>query len=199
MAQPDKKLDKFKSAVLKDAQEQREKILEEINNFRNTEMEKAEEDILHETYIMIQNEITAIKNQQSRKISLAELDGRRKLLKLREEITDKVFKETAARILDFSKTAEYITLICESTKTSCNLLPKGDIIIQVKKSDLAHAEKLIAASSRTATVEENADIVLGGVIIINRDKGLVINETLDLKLMSQKDWYTGSSGLTLEL
>ena len=199
MAQPDKKLDKFKSAVLKDAQEQREKILEEINDFRNTEMEKAEEDILHETYIMIQNEITAIKNQQSRKISLAELDGRRKLLKLREEITDKVFKETAARILDFSKTAEYITLICESAKTSCNLLPEGDIIIQVKKSDLAHTEKLIAASSRTATVEENADIVLGGVIIINRDKGLVINETLDLKLMSQKDWYTGSSGLTLEL
>jgi V/A-type H+-transporting ATPase subunit E len=199
MSQPEKKLDKFSSAVLKDAQDHREKILAEIEEYRNVQMEKAEEDILHEAYIMIQNEISAIKSQQSRKVSLAELEGRRKFLKQREEIMGRVFQETSARILAYTGTADYATMLCETVKKSCGTLPEGDLVIQVRPTDLPLADRLIKACGRTAKVEGNSSITLGGYILINSDKGVIIDETLDLKLMSQKDWFAASSGLTMGL
>ena len=199
MSQPDNKLDKFSSAVLKDAQEQRAKILQEIEEYRKSQMEKAEEEILHEAYIMIQNEIASIKNQESRKISLAELEGRRKLLKQREEITAKVFTETAGRLLAFTRTPEYKPYLCDRVKKCAVQLPAGQVVIRLKKDDLALSDSLIAACGREATVEAAADIEIGGFIMVNEEMGLVVDETIDLKLRSQKDWFAAASGLTLGL
>jgi V/A-type H+-transporting ATPase subunit E len=199
MSQPDKNLGKFSSAILKDAQEQRGIILAEIEEYRKAQMEKAEEDVLHEAYIMIQNEISAIKNQQSRKISITELEGRRSFLKQREEIMSRVFKETSERILAFTGTAEYEKLICTLLQKSAGRLPEGALVIQVRHADLPLADKLINACGRSAMVEENISISLGGFILVNKDMGVIIDETLDLKLSSQKDWFAASSGLTLGL
>ena len=199
MSQPDKNLGKFSSAILKDAQEQRGIILAEIEEYRKAQMEKAEEDVLHEAYIMIQNEISAIKNQQSRKISITELEGRRSFLKQREEIMSRVFKETSERILAFTGTAEYEKLICTLLQKSAGRLPEGTLVIQVRHADLPLADKLINACGRSAVVEKNISISLGGFILVNKDMGVIIDETLDLKLSSQKDWFAASSGLTLGL
>lgn len=197
MSVPEKKLDKFSSAVLKDAQAQREKILKEIEEYRKSEMEKAEEEILHDAYVMIQNEIAAIRNSQSRKISLAELEGRRNLLLLREQLTQKVFDEAASRITDFTKTDEYKNYISGLVKKCCESIPDGNVVIEVKKDDLALSDILVKASGRNATVKESSNIVLGGVIVSNPEKGVVVDETLDLKLKNQKDWFVSESGLSI--
>lgn len=197
MSVPEKKLDKFSSAVLKDAEEQRSKILKEIEEYRKSQMEKAEEEILHDAYVMIQNEIASIRNSHSRKISLTELEGRRNLLLLREQLTNKVFDEAASRITDFSKTEEYKSYISGLVKKCCESIPDGNIVIEVKKDDLELSDILVKASGRDATVKENANIVLGGVVVINPLKGVVVDETLDLKLKNQKDWFASESGLSI--
>jgi len=197
MSQPEKILDKLSSVVLKDAADQREKILGEIEDYRKVQMEKAEEDILHEAYIMIQNEISAIKNKHSRKISLSELDGRRKLLMLREELSGKVFGESATLLLDFTKTEEYKKFMSEAVKKCCEELPEGSIIINVKNDDLPLSNMLVEASGRDATVESNYNITLGGVLVNNPTHGIVVDETIDLKLNSQKDWFASESGLSI--
>jgi V/A-type H+-transporting ATPase subunit E len=197
MSMPEKKLDKFSSAVLKDAEEQRSKILEEIEEYRKSQMEKAEEEILHEAYIMIQNEIASIKNKHSRKISLSELEGRRNLLILREELSGKVFDESAKYITEFTKTEEYKDYMCGLVKKCCEAIPAGSIEIKVKKDDLALSDTLVAASGRDAKVIESVNINLGGVLVSNTAKGIVMDETLDLKLSSQKDWFASESGLSI--
>lgn len=197
MSQPEKKLDKFSSAVLKDAEEQRSKILKEIEDYRKNEMEKAEEEILHDAYVMIQNEIAAIKNKHSRKISLAELDGRRKLLTLREELSGKVFDETAEKLLSFTKTEEYEKYLSDAVKKCCSEIPDGDIIIEVKNDDLKFSDMLVKASGRNASVKATYNIAIGGLLMNNPSRGVVVDETLDLKLSSQKDWFASESGLSI--
>lgn len=200
MSQPDKKLEKFNSAVLRDAEEQRAKILAEIDEYRASEMEKAEEDILHEAYIMIQNEIAVIKNRQSRQVSLAELESRRKLLKLREELTVKVFEEAAAKVLEYTKTPAYQDSVCKAVKKSCSEMPEGEIIVEVKNDDLSLRSMLVAASGRSKIeIKASDNIELGGVIVSCPEKGLVTDETLDQKLVAQRDWFASNSGLTLGL
>lgn len=199
MSQSEKKLDKFSSAVLKDAEEQRAKILAEIEEYRKSELEKAEEEILHDAYVMIQNEIASIKNRHSRKISLAELEGRRNQLILRDQLTSKVFDEAASLVVKFTKSDEYKQYMINLVKKCCAQIPKGSIIIKVKGDDLALSADLAAASGCDAKVEASVAIRLGGVLVSNPEKGIVVDETLDLKLNSQKDWFTSISGLSISI
>ncbi len=174
-----------------------QKSSSEIEEYRKSQMEKAEEEILHEAYIMIQNEIASVKNKHSRKISLSELEGRRKLLMLREELSGKVFEEAAAHVLEFTKSSEYAKYLCDAVKKCCNEIPEGNIVIQVKKDDMQFADMLISASGREAKAEANLNINLGGVIVNHVEKGLVVDETLDLKIGDQKDWFAAQSGLSI--
>lgn len=199
MSQPEKKLDKFSSAVLRDAQEEREKILKEIEEYRKSQLAKAEEEILHEAYIMIQNEIAAMKNKESREVSLAELDGRRKLLRQREEIFRNVFAQTAQRLLEFTRSDAYVKYFCDRIHDCTAQLPDAPLVIRLKKDDLRLADRAVAASARPAKVEETASIAIGGFILVISQAGLMVDETIDRKLASQKDWFASASGLTLGL
>lgn len=199
MSQTDVDLKKFTSAVLSDAEEQRKKILAEIEEYRQLEMQRAEEDVLHEAYNLIQSEIANIHNKQSREISLAELEGRRKLLTLREEITQKVFQEAADKIVAYTQTDAYSDWLCGMLKQSSQAMPAGELVIEVKRGEHTPAKILIEATGRKATVTEVPNIRIGGFILVNKEKGFVIDETLDQKLRNEKDWFAASSGLTLRL
>lgn len=199
MSETDVNLKKFTSAVLNDAEQERAKILAEIEAYRQQELQRAEEDVLHEAYKLIQSEIANIRNQQSRAISLAELEGRRKLLLLREEITQKVFTEAADRIVAYTQTDAYSEWLCNAIKQSSAAMADGELVIEVKRGEHTPAAKLIAATGRKATVQEVPGILIGGFILVNHEKGFVIDETLDQKLQNEKDWFAASSGLTLRL
>jgi V/A-type H+-transporting ATPase subunit E len=198
MSQPEMKLTKFTSAVLKDAEEQRSQILSEIDEYRKVQIEKAEEEILNDAYVMIQNEIALIKNKNGRQISLSELESRRKLLKLRDEISRGVFEDAEKSLHDFTATPKYVDFICDIIKKCAETFPAGKSVIQVRKEDLQYKDKIISAFGRADTVcEVNVNINIGGVIIYNHDKGIIVDETLDLKLENQKDWFATTSGLTI--
>jgi V/A-type H+-transporting ATPase subunit E len=198
MSQPEMKLAKFTSAVLKDAEEQRSKILNEIDEYRRMQIEKAEEEILNDAYVMIQNEIALIKNKNSRQISLSELESRRKLLKLRDEISRSVFGDAAKSLHDFTATPKYVDYICNIIKKCAETFPAGKSVIQVRKEDLQYKDRLLSAFGRDdAVCEASVNITIGGVIIYNHDKGIIVDETLDLKLENQKDWFATTSGLTI--
>jgi V/A-type H+-transporting ATPase subunit E len=197
MSLPENKLVKFTSAILKDAGEQRETILTELEEYRKNEIEKAEEEVLHESFLMIQNEIAAVKNAHSKKISLAELDSRRKLLKLREEIAAEVFRDAAKKILNFTKTDPYREFLGGLVAKCASSMPAGEVTISVKPDDLVYSDYLLSQYGRPAKVEASAVIELGGVIVFNHDEGMVLDETLDLRLAGQKDWFAAASKLSI--
>ena len=163
------------------------------------QMEKAEEDILHEAYIMIQNEIAAMKNKESREVSIVELEGRRKLLRQREEIADKIFAETAQRLLAFTRSEAYPDYLCGRVRECAAQLPDTPLVIRLKKDDQRLADSVAAASGHKTTVEESADIAIGGFILVNAQAGLLMDETIDRRLADQRDWFASASGLTLGL
>jgi V/A-type H+-transporting ATPase subunit E len=199
MSQPEINLDKFTSAVMKDAQKQRDAILKEMDEYRSEQMARAEEEFKNEADTLIQKETAAIKNRQSRSLSLAELESRRNLLKLREKITQKVFGEASQRILEFTKSDKYADYLLRIVSEGSKDMPEGPLEIQVKKDDLVLKDRLRQAASRPATVVQNANIILGGAILYARGRGLIVDETLDLKLEGLKDWFSAESGLGIGL
>lgn len=190
-------LEKYTSAVLTDAQTQHDMVLEEIRSYRKAQMEKAEEEILGETYAMIQKEIAAVRYANSRRISLADLERRKNLLLLRKQITEKVFAEASERIAAFVAGPEYADFVCGLLRRAAREMPEGKTVLFVRKEDRRHDGTFLEAYGRPAVCETDGRIRLGGVIVYNRDKGIVCNHTLDLRLNDQKDWFTARSGLSI--
>ena len=75
MASNDEKLSKFSSAINHYAQEQREKIEQEIAEYKQAQLEEAERQVLHEAYQLIQGEMTAMRDEIVRDIAHREMDA----------------------------------------------------------------------------------------------------------------------------
>ena len=94
----EEKLAKFHQAINHYAQEQRRKIEEEVADFKKRELEEAEDEVLVESYHLIQKEMADMRGRISREMAQREIAGRRALLEKRNQITREVFA-AAAEIL----------------------------------------------------------------------------------------------------
>ncbi|HCB99800.1 MAG TPA: hypothetical protein DEP42_01045 [Ruminococcaceae bacterium] len=194
----DIKLEKFSSGVLNDAKEELTKATADVEDFRKKEMQGTEEKVLHEAYDLIQAKIADIHTKQSRQVSLAELEGRRKLLLLRDQMMQKTFDEVAEKIKAYTQTAEYSKWLCDTLQKSCKSMPAGSLIVQVKSGEITPNDQMTAAAGRdSVAIEESSKVTLGGFILVNKTKGIVVDETLDQKLHNEEDWFAASSGLSI--
>lgn len=197
MASNDEKLSKFSSAINHYAQEQREKIEQEIAEYKQTQLEEAERQVLNEAYQLIQGEMTAMRDEIVRDIAHREMSARKQLLEKRQKIADEVFDKAKHRLLDYTQSAEYPALLQKFTKNLVSLFPDSGTVLCVKKEDLKHEALLRQAFGKDCTVKEDRDILIGGVRAYHADKGIMADETLDTMLDSQQEWFEETSGMSV--
>ncbi len=194
MTNTDEKLKKFSAILFKDAEEKRQQILKEMEDYRAAALEKAEQDILLEAYNLIQTEITDIKNQSSKRVSIKAMEGRRNLIKKRDEITDRIFESVKARLLDYTKSPAYLDFLTNAAKSALTL---DDAVILLKKEDLGFGDQILKALGKQIPVQEHERIHIGGLIIKSQKSGIIIDETLDERLKNQRTWFATNSNLTI--
>ena len=136
MAVRDEKMSNFLAAINKYAEEQRSKIQSEVENFKHQELEKAEEEILIESYQLIQREMNAMRTGISQDISRREMESRKALFEKRREITAKVFGAAREQLLAYTQSPEYPELLEASARRLAPLFEADDAALLVKKEDL---------------------------------------------------------------
>lgn len=189
------KTDNFLKAIEKYAEEQRSKIQSEAEDFKERELNKAEEEGLREAYVLIQKKMTDIKTQIASDLSRAETASRRKTFARRQEIEKEVFEKAAAKLDEYTKTDRYSKSLEESAKKISKVLESDDVVLKVRKKDLVHKNKIFLAFGRKCEIEESGDIVIGGMMGISKKLGQLIDDTLDSKLDAQHEWFCETSGL----
>jgi V/A-type H+-transporting ATPase subunit E len=194
LTQLDEKLKKFSAAIFKDAEEKRQQILKEIEDYRAVALEKAEQDILLEAYTLIQNEISDIKNQNSKSVSVKSMENRRNLIKKRDEITDRIFDEVKKRLIDYTKSPEYVSYLTKAAESSSKF---DDAVIMLKKEDMGYGDIIIKTLGKQIPIQENKRISIGGIMIKSQKSGIIIDETLDERLKNQRTWFATNSNLTI--
>lgn len=189
------KTDNFLKAIEKYAEEQRSKIQSEAEDFKEKELNKAEEEGLREAYVLIQKKMTDIKTQIASELSKAETASRRKTFVRRQEIENEVFARAEKKLEEYTKTDKYIKLLEKSAKDISKALTADDVVLRVRKQDIAHKNKIVLAFGRKCEVEVSNEIQIGGLIGISPKTGILIDETLDSKLEAQHEWFCENSGL----
>lgn len=193
----DNNLDKFIDAVLKDANEQREHLLQEIEEEKQRELEKAENDILKNIYIHIQSEIAEIKHQSGRDLSKKALEIRKELLQKRDGLSEKIFAMLKERLTAFIQTEDYKKYLFDGIQKTISLSGDCKVIFYTLAKDTELVKGLCKDLKCNAEVEIDEEIELGGFILVCNEKGIRLNETLDERFKEQIGHFNEISGLVI--
>jgi len=195
----EEKLSKFLQAIHSDAEQRREAILRETEDFKTSELEKAEKEALSEAYELIHNEIGLARAAISRELSVKELDSKRELLRHRRRLMDEIFAQAGERLNAFAGSDGYLPFLERCVAETAGIFAGGEVALFVRRADLKYEQQLKAAFGRDCSVRGSNDITLGGVRAVNRDCGQIADNSIDSRLEAQKDWFFENSGLALTL
>ena len=141
------KTDNFLKAIEKYAEEQRSKIQSEAEDFKERELNKAEEEGLREAYVLIQKKMTDIKTEISSELSRAESASRKKTFVRRQEIENEVFEKAAKKLSEYTETSKYVNALEKSAKSVSAVLDCDDVVLKVREEDLKYKNKIVLAFS----------------------------------------------------
>lgn len=202
MLTQEEKLSKFMIAINEYAQEQRDKIMREVEAQNSIELEKAEKEFREESYRTIQRKTGEVRSMISRELAGKEIAGKKALLERRNAIENEVFQRAAAKLEEFTKTDAYKTYLrkaaIEARKVfvRCGEEKMGATVIYIRDRD-KKCSPLIKTAFGDCTVKVAQDILLGGLRAENTEIGRVVDVTLDVALQQQHEWFAENSGLTI--
>lgn len=174
----EEKISKFVEAITQYAQDQSDRIHDEVEEFKKQRMEQAERQALADAWTLIQKEQVALRANMGRELSRREMDARRQLLQRRAAMMDEVFAAAATRLKTFTESPAYDVFL----KQSAAAMPAG-AALYVRKED----------AGRMPGAQVNKDISLGGILADSGRKRY--DDTLDTRLSAQRDWFLEQAAL----
>lgn len=191
------KTNNFLKAIEKYAEEQRSKMRLEAEDFKAKELENAEEQGLKEAYDLIQKNMADINNRIASEQSAAESAGKKLIFERRRTIENEVFQKAEQKLLDFTQTEDYASLLVQSAGNIGRVLRAEDVVLYLRETDMKYKPKLKEAFGNGCTFAVSDAIHIGGIIGASKSMGLIADETLDTKLQQQREWFYEHSGLSV--
>ncbi len=197
MIDANSKTNRFLEAIEKYAEQQRSEMREEIEAFRNEQLEEANNEGTNAAFAFIQEQKLEFKAALAKETALKETRRKRELFAKRSEMANEVFDEAADRLKKFTKTEKYKEYIATSARLISGKLQGRSGVMHIARKD-AEYEQLIMTISPNCTVEYDDDIVIGGISCQCEELSIVIDDTLDTKLEDRKQKFIETSGLMVE-
>lgn len=193
------KLNTFTSLVLKDAEQKREKLLENVQKEYSERIDAKENELLQGVYENIQQNIQSAQKSANERVLHAELDSKKKLIMRREEIIDDVMKLSRAKIVEFIESDKYEEWLLSKIEKALFEVGKGSKTIYISSDDIKLKEKIeqIPDTSRITVEASGEKDFLGGTKVLNTDRKVAVDYSFKEMLSEEKQKFLQSSGLAL--
>ena len=193
------KLNTFTSLVLKDAEQKREKLLENVQKEYSERIDAKENELLQGAYENIQPNIQSARKSANERALHAELDSKKKLIMRREEIIDDVMKLSRAKIVEFIESDKYEEWLLSKIEKALFEVGKGSKTIYISSDDIKLKEKIeqIPDTSRITVEASGEKDFLGGAKVLNTDRKVAVDYSFKEMLSEEKQKFLQSSGLAL--
>lgn len=192
------KLNTFTSLVLQDAQEKRDKLLENVEKEYTEKLDEKETELLQNAYENIQQNIHDAQKDANARILHAEMDSKKKLILRREEIINEVMTLSREKIAEFAKSDKYEEWLLAKIEKSLFEVGKGAKTVYISPDDIKLKEKIEQLDTLRITVEASQERdFLGGAKVINTDRRVAVDYSFKEMLSEQKQVFLQSSGLAL--
>lgn len=189
------KSSKFLDAIQKFADEQRDKINNEVQQFKAAQLKNAEDDGIKDAYTLIHKEMEAMNISISSEMAKREEKGKAEIYKRRNDITAEVFTEAKKQLKNFTSSEAYVKQLEQDIKEIASFFGNKRVVLYVHEADKALCQTFLSFFTGTCSIEAAKDICIGGVKAICPDDHTMVDKSLDTKLDAQKDWFYKNANL----
>ncbi|HAN21258.1 MAG: hypothetical protein A2Y15_02370 [Clostridiales bacterium GWF2_36_10] len=187
----------FLDSINDEARKSTEKIMNIADEFRSNELEKAKLEAAQKSRNYIKYESDKLKTQSNRKVSEANKELRKQLIEKRNSIAEAVFNEVTEKLHNFMKTDDYKSFLLSSIKKFAEYYKEAHFTVYMKIEDMKYKEFLMDSIKTIGRVEEDSDIIIGGCKAKCDNINSELDDTLDSRLESEKEWFYENSGLAI--
>jgi len=199
MERINEKLNSFSEIVLKDASRKAGEILKDAQNEKEKRLEEQEIDYLKEAYRKIHEALAEVEKENNSLYSAKLFEAKKILYNKRMEITDRVFENVLKRLEEYRKTKEYSDKLRQLIENGLNEVGGGKVRITVDNEDLNLAKKLAGEARKDVEVAGSDTKLFGGCIVINETSGILADYSFKSRMEQQRKAFLEFSGLNVEL
>lgn len=169
-------------------------IKKEIATYEKDEINIFKASLEKEIDAYYEGELNDLRLKAQTTISQNKLDNKRKLLKIRTDLSRQLFAEAEDKLLAFSAGPNYRAFLQQQLQDHFVNLTNG--YFEVRKLDLELFRDILK-DLRLANEVQEGDIRLGGFKYTSQQDHIQLDETLDSRLLEQESWFMDHSGFIL--
>ncbi len=175
-----------------------ERILAEAKQLEEEAYNQIKAEAKKDAEALLAKELAEISSSASVEASLSQEEKTKKLVVKRDEYVTNIFKEAKDKLVTFVSSKDYQKYLIKHMEEICKLYQMEDSILELREEDMKYKDELIEAYGIALEVKTSDKIKIGGFIIKNKVTNVVVDESLDSALESQKDWFYKTSGLMIK-
>ena len=185
---------KFLDAIKQYAEQQKQRIGAQVEEYKAQKIEQATEAGLQDAYDLIQRDIAERKSAIVTEFARREYALKTELYAERQRITDEVFDAAREKLLAYTGTNEYGEAFLRDAGEAASLCDDHPCVLYVRECDRGLAEKAVTLFSQ-AQIQPDAAILVGGFKALCEEQGILLDCTLDAKLSEERARFSANSGL----
>lgn len=146
----------------------------------------------------VEYELKRIDAQKNREISDIEEDSKRELTSLRIKLENMVFQNVVKEIEKFTSSDKYIDYLVNDVKEILESMENGEELrFFMRDKDLSFTDEINKNLGTNIVFNADKSIVYGGVRAEGVKTGNLADDTIDVKLQQEKEWFVEHSGLKI--
>ena len=176
----EEKLKHFQDICMSDARDKSARLLDDYMNALEKTFEEHKTEARKRAEMQIEAETEKLEREINKKLSIGQLDLRRKISRRQEELKDKLFVELKDRLANFMETREYQTLLEQQVKAAKEFAGDEELIIYMDPSDEDKARRLAMHNNASIKISEYS--FLGGIRAVIPGKHILIDNSFGTQL-----------------
>lgn len=198
MDRTDEKLGKFSEMVMQESGRKKSEHIHQAELDKKEFIASSEIQYLKNAYEKIQDVVRRLDKEYNEEVSKAIVESKQALFNRRDEIIELVFSGARKRLLNFVKTDEYKPLMESLIKLALAGAGNGEIRVVVEAEDLALFEEIRKKLNADFAVMENNDAMIGGFLIINKNRGFIWDYSFLSRLTKERTSFLEKYALSID-
>lgn len=191
-------LNYFQNEINAEVAKEIAEIEAETKRLRQEAYAKLEATSQREANEKAEKEINELVLANAKEISRMQTKINKQLINKRQELQNEIFDACKKKLVEFAQTKDYQEWVNQKiAKIDASMLD-GQTEISFNQRDQQLAKQCANQLGKKVELKFNDEIQIGGFILVNYTKSIVLDESLDNRLAEQKEWFYNHSGLMIK-
>ena len=194
MSYDKQKLLRFQEAILEDADEKIARMNQNVSKYEQRELNNTKQQKLEEIFTYMQNRVRHLKSEFNYKLTKKSLEFKKEILSSRNELIEKVMKQSENEILNFVHSDEYKNYLLNKVKQVFDEFNFSNAKIKIRREDLKFKEDILNCGNISEVLIDDHN-KLGGFTAIDPKSNILVDKTIATILDNQRQHLLKTSGL----